>query len=131
VARTDVVRLDCLRADGVPSDADELLTALAQFDVLSNVVAIDGADLQRAAGVYFPNFARFYGHRVAPVVERLTSDVDMRDQLLEELDDAELAEVLNAMGAYAKRVGWQFDGFTSWSQPVAEFIGLNLPPEAA
>ncbi len=131
VARTDVVRLDCLRADGVPSDADELLTSLAQFDVLSNVVAIDGADLQRAAGVYFPNFARFYGHRVAPVVERLTSDVDMRDQLLEELDDAELAEALNAMGAYAKRVGWQFDGFTSWSQPVAEFIGLNLPPEAA
>jgi hypothetical protein len=130
VARTDVVRLDCLRADGVPSDADELLTALAQFDVLSNLVAIDGADLQRTAGVYFPNFARFYGHRVAPVVERLTSDVDMRRQLLEELDDAELAEALNAMGAYAKRVGWQFDGFTSWSQPVAEFIGLNLPPEA-
>ncbi len=130
VARTDVVRLDCLRADGVPSDADELLTALAQFDVLSNVVAIDGADLRRATGVYFPNFARFYGHRVAPVVERLISDVDMRDQLLEELDDADLAEALNAMGAYAERVGRQFDGFTSGPPPVAEFIALNLPPEA-
>jgi hypothetical protein len=131
VARTDVVRLDCLRSDGVASDDDELLTTLAQFDVLSNVVALDGAGLRSGGGVYFPNFARFYGHRVAPVVERLTSDMDMRGKLLARLDDAELAQALNTIGTYATSVGWHFDGFTSWSQPVAEFIRLNLPPEAA
>jgi hypothetical protein len=129
VARTDVARLDCLRSDGVPPDADELLTALAQFDVLSNVVALDGADARRAAGVYFPNFARFYGHRVAPVIERLISDADMRDQLLGGLGDAELAEALRGMGEYAKQVGWHFDGFTNWPPSVEEFIALNLPPE--
>ena len=54
--------------------------------------------------MFFPNFARLYTHRVAPVVERLTSDVDMRGKLLERLDDAELAQALNAIGTYAKSV---------------------------
>lgn len=40
LARTVIVRLDCLRPDLQETDADKMLTSLAQFDLLFNLAAI-------------------------------------------------------------------------------------------
>ena len=126
LARTDAVRLECLRADGVGSDDDVILTAIAQFDVLYNVVAIDDAG-ETGGGVYFTNFARFHGHRVTPVIERLIADEGMRQDLLEHGDDANLSVALQAIGTQAQQVGSQYDGFTRWSPAIEDFINWNRP----
>ncbi len=126
VARTDALRLECLRMDGVGSDDDVILTSMAQFDVLYNVVAIDAAG-KLGGGVYFTNFARFFGTRVTPVIERLIADEGMRDDLLGHVDDANLALALKAIGAQAQQVGAQYDGFTAWSPEIEQFIAWNRP----
>jgi len=128
LARNVVARLGCLRPDGLGPEDDELLTSLAQFDVLANLVAIDDAE----AGVggsklFYPNFARFYQHRVTPIVEQLLTDRDMRDALLSG-GDKDLALALQRVGEQAVHDGWRFDGFQGWDRtPVAKFISANLP----
>ena len=64
-ARDDVMRLDCLRSDG-PSD-DDVLTTIVQFDLLSNLAAIDDAHSldQR---VFYTNFGKVVGDLTDPVV---------------------------------------------------------------
>jgi hypothetical protein len=126
LARNDAARLECLRADGLAPDDDELLTSIAQFDVLSNIVAIDSAGDVRSR-VFFPNFARFYQHRITPAVERLFTDTEMRAELFTR-DDEDLAVALNAIGESARHAGWQFDGFEGWDRTsVGTFIDDNLP----
>lgn len=129
LARNDVARLGCLRPDGLGPEDDELLTSLAQFDVLSNLVAVDdaGADVG-GSKLFYPNFARFYQHRVTPIVEQLLTDPEMRDALLTG-DDKDLALALQRVGEQAVHDGWRFDGFQGWDRtPVAGFIASNLPP---
>ena len=129
LARNEIARLECLRPDGLDPDNDELLTAVAQFDLLSNLVAMDGT---RAGGERraYPNFARLYQHRVMPVVERLLVDHEMRSTLFTGADD-QLALALETLGERARSVGWQTDGFEGWERtPVAAFIADNLPGDA-
>jgi hypothetical protein len=128
LARADAARLGCLRSDGISPDADEIMTSLAQFDALYNVVAIDAAR-GTAGGVFYPSFARFYSHRVTPVVERLLADPEMRGQLVA-MDNPGLASALNAIDALAQQVGIHYDGFIEWSATINEFIRENLPPAA-
>jgi hypothetical protein len=126
LARNDAARLECLRPDGLAPDDDELLTSIAQFDVLSNIVAIDGAgDVSRR--VFHTNFARFYQHRITPIVERLLTDPEMHHTLFTRGDD-DLAIALNAIGELARQEGWRFDGFDGWDRSsVGKFIAENLP----
>lgn len=126
LARSDAARLDCLRPDGVAPDDEALLTSLAQFDILSNVVAI--GDAQTVEGrVFYPNFARFRQTRVQQAAERLLNDPAMREALFP-LDDADLATALQAIGNVARSEGWRYDGFEGWDRtPVGEFIEENLP----
>jgi hypothetical protein len=130
LARNDVVRLNCLRADGLTPDDDQITTSLAQFDVLSNVVAIDGA-ADTHGRVFYSNFARFRQSRVQPAVDRLLADPDMRRTLFTGSDE-DLAVALAAIGERAQKEGWRFDGFEGWDQtPVGDFIVQHLPPEPA
>jgi len=69
LAREDVARLDCLRPDGLARDDDEIITSLAQFDVLSNIVAV--APAPRCRETFYPNFARFRQTRIQRLVEQL------------------------------------------------------------
>lgn len=63
LARNDIARLDCVRADGIAEDDEQVTSSLAQFDILANLVAI--ADVGEAsARVYYPNFARFRQDRI-------------------------------------------------------------------
>lgn len=135
LARNDVARLDCLRPDGLVPDADGIITSLAQFDVLSNIVAIDSAaksdNAARANGrVFYPNFARFRQIRIQPIVERLLTDDEMRSTLFTHGND-ELAMALATIGEHAQHESRMFDGFQGWgATPVGKFIEENLPPSA-
>jgi hypothetical protein len=127
-AREDSARLACLRSDGVRPEDEALLTSLVQFDVLSNLAAID--DAQSVDGrVFDTNFARFRQSRIQPMVERLLSDQDLRQAIFHG-SDADLALALSAIESLAAREGVWYDGFHSWAHtPVAEFIAQHLQPE--
>jgi hypothetical protein len=126
LARADAARLDCLRSDGIGPNDDELIASLAEFDALSNIVAIDGAG--EAAGRYFyPNFARFESHRVIPIVERLLRDPEMREILFTR-SDSQLAQALAVIGHFAEQEGMRFFGFAGWDDYISKFISENGPP---
>lgn len=125
-ARDDAMRLACLRSDG-PSD-DEVLTSITQFDVLSNLAAIDDAHSldQR---VFYTNFARFRQDRIQPVVNRLLTDLTMRAAIFTG-DDEKLAAALAEVGRLASSEGLRYGGFQDWyATPVAEFIRQHPPTE--
>lgn len=125
LARADVTRLECLRTDG-PND-EEITTSLAQFDILSNIVAVVAAPEARFAKTFYPNFARFRQSRVQPLVELLLTDEQMRSALGVS-DDASLASALNDIGGIAHQEGLRFDGFETWAHtPVGDFISQHLP----
>lgn len=128
LARTVAARLDCLRPDGLSSEDDEVLTSIAQFDVLSNVVAVGDAK-DTARRVFYANFARFRQTRVQKIVERLLSDSAMR-RVLFPLADNDLAIALNEIGRLAREEGWRYDGFDGWDRTrVGEFIRTHLPDD--
>jgi hypothetical protein len=80
LARADAARLDCLRPDGLGPDDEAVLTSIAQFDFLANVVAIDHAQSTEWK-VFYPNFARFRQDRIQGIADRLISDPVMRQEL--------------------------------------------------
>ena len=125
-ARDGAMRLACLRSDG-PTD-DEVLTSIAQFDVLSNLAAIDDAH-SLDPRVFYTNFARLRQDRIQPVVNRLLTDPTMRADVFRGGDD-ELAAALAVVGQLATSEGARFDGFRDWyGTPVADFIRLHPPVE--
>ena len=129
LSRAVAVRLDCLRLDGVAADDDDLVTSLAAFDVLTNIVAVDGAG--EAAGRYFyPNFSWFESKRVVPTVSRLLSDSDMRQAIFKGTDE-QLAIALKTIGDLATKEGMRFFGFEGWWPEIEDFIAKNLPPAPA
>ncbi len=58
LAEAQAARLECLRPDGLDADADELLTSLAQFDILTNIVAVEDSPELAYGKTFYPNFAR-------------------------------------------------------------------------
>jgi hypothetical protein len=126
LARDDAVRLECLRSDG-PSD-DAMVTSIAQFDVLSNLAAIDDANSTEMK-IFYTNFARFRQDRVQPVVEKLLSDPAMRAEIFRGTD-ADLATALAAVDHFATTQGMLYGGFHGWQGTrVWEFVMEHLPPE--
>lgn len=126
LAAIEVQRLGCLREDGAESNPDALLTSLAQFDVLSNIVSLDDTTGGGSRRTY-PNFARFYQHRVNPIVVQMLEDAAARRELFSG-DDASLAAALHFLGEQARQQGWMTDGFEGWDgTPVGEFIAANKP----
>jgi hypothetical protein len=126
LAREQVQRLVCLRPDGITADDDAIFTALAQFDVLSNIVAIGDAGTTKTK-VFYTNFARFRQDRVDPVVERLLRDESMRRELFAR-DDEHLAAALMAIAEMAHAEGVRYDGFMGWGagSSVGDFIADHL-----
>jgi hypothetical protein len=118
------MRLECLRSDG-PSD-DQVLTSIAQFDVLSSLAAIDEAHTTDQR-VFYTNFARFRQERIGSAVERLLTDDAMRAEIFRG-NDRELAEALAAVGHLAMHEGLRYGGFHDWyGTSVAAFINQHLP----
>jgi hypothetical protein len=127
LARAVAVRLDCLRSDGIGVEDEALLTSIAEFDLLSNVVAIDDSIGLRPGRVFYTNFARLSQQRVQRIAERLLSDSEMKTVLLTHGDDV-LAAALYQIGEQARSEGWRYDGFHSWEGTlVGEFIGEHIP----
>jgi hypothetical protein len=124
LARAVAARLECLRQDGLGSDDDELVTSLAQFDVLSNLVGIDdgGEALER---YFYPNFARFDSLEVILMVSRLLTDDEMHATIFKGTDQA-LALALKAVGNAAVREGMRSFGFSGWGPEIDTFIAQNL-----
>jgi hypothetical protein len=127
LARADVVRLACLRPDGLSEEDEAILNSLAQFDVLSNITAIgDAGDVD--SRVFYPNFARFRQERATPIVSRLLTSDEMRSVLFPRSDE-DLAAALREIGRMAGQEGMRYAGFMGWDRDVATFIRRHLPPE--
>lgn len=130
LARNEVARLFCLRPDGLAPDDDAIITSLAQFDVLSDITAIDGAGAADRR-VFYTNFARFRQDRIQPIVNRLLEDADMRATLFRRGNE-DLAIAFARIAEMASTEGVRYDGFEGWvNTPVGEFIERYLPDEAA
>jgi hypothetical protein len=126
LARDRTKRLACLRPDGLEADNDVIITSLAQFDVLSNIAAIDDAS-DTDPRVFWPNFSQFRQERIQPMVDRLLTDREMRQALFRG-NDAELATAFSAIENVAHGQGLRYDGFESWARtPVGTFIENNTP----
>ncbi len=121
LARKDVERLACLRSDGISPEDEIVISSLAQFDVLSNIAAIDGAGNAKSR-VFYPNFARFRQERIQPVVDRLLTDQEMRKIIFEGADE-DLALALDRIGEVAHSEGIRYGGFEDWDRTsVKDFI---------
>jgi hypothetical protein len=126
LARAEISRLHCLRADGTAAEDEAILTSLAQFDFLSNLVAIDGAG-EAASSIFWPSFSRFRQDRIQPAADRLLVDQEMRSQVFGRGDD-DLAIALASIGKVAMNDGFRYDGFNGWEHTkVGEFVEQNLP----
>jgi hypothetical protein len=125
LARQQVLRLACLRADGVRADDDELLDSLAQFDLLQALVAIANAR-SVSTGVFYTNFAAFRPDRVEPAVERLIRDREMRKMIFP-LTDTDLALALNKLNEMASREGVATGFFGFQAEPIVRFINEHQP----
>lgn len=128
LARKVVGRLGCLQPDGLDPEDDSIFTDLAQFDLLSNLIAID--DVREPQGrVFYPNFARFRQERIQPIADRVVQEPELRSALLRNGEEV-LAEALLEVGNRAANEGWRFDGFMGWERtPVATFIAGHLPKQ--
>ncbi len=125
LARNVVARLECVRPDGVQPDDDAIFTDLAQFDLLSNLIAIDATE-DTDGRVFYPNFARFRQERIQPIVDQIVTDQGLRGELFEN-GDVVLAQALVEVGGRAASEGWRFDGFEGWEMtPVAAFVAEQL-----
>jgi hypothetical protein len=123
-----VERQLALRPD--TDDQDAILTSLAQFDMLSNLAAIDAARSTDSA-VYWPNWSRFRQDRIQPVADTLATDPEFRKEIFRG-SDRDLAGALLAVGRSAHSAAIQYDGFWGWQEgtPVGDFI-LALAPRDA
>jgi hypothetical protein len=127
LAVEDTLRLEgCPVAGGDSPDEDALINSVAEFDVLSNIVAIGDAKDVDHGGVFYPNFARFRGDRIQRIVERLLNDDEMRSILFDLADD-DLAIALQGISQRARSEGWAFDGFMGWNPDIEDFIVEHLP----
>jgi hypothetical protein len=125
-ARDDGIRLDCLRSDGASDDA--VLTSIVQFDLLSNLVAVDAAH-SLDPRVFYTNFARFRQDRVEPIIDKLLTDQPMRAEIFKGSDD-ELAMALAVIGEAAMNEGLRYGGFHDWYGTLAaQFIAEHPPPQ--
>lgn len=125
LARDVVRRLDCLRPD-FASDDDQILTNLAQFDFLGCVVALGEVGNERASGVFYPSFARFYATRTQPIAQRLLREPEMRHILYSNEDDSHLARTLRLIDEVAQRESFRYDGWDGYTEDVATFILANI-----
>jgi hypothetical protein len=109
-------------------DSDEILTSLAQFDLLSNLAAIDGAG-STDSGIFYTNWARFRQERIQPIADRLVTDSAVRHAIFRDHDDAYLAAAFTEVGKMARTEGIRYDGFWGWQPgtPVGDFIAANAP----
>ncbi len=108
---------------------DSLLDSLCQFDLLVTVVSGVAADVISERGllaVSFPNYARADSGRANPVVRSLVFNAEIRQALLADTGDRQLAVVLELADRVAQREGqafWGWEGYTD--QAVRTFVATN------
>lgn len=103
-------------------DDDAILTSLAQFDLLSNLAAVDGAGSVDSA-VFYTNWARFRQDRIQPVVDRVVADPGVRTAIFRDHNDEDLRVAFQEIAKMAHREAMRYDGFWGWDRtPVGEFI---------
>jgi hypothetical protein len=106
-------------------DDDEILTSLAQFDLLSNLAAIDGAGSVDSA-VFYPHWARFRQDRIQPVADRVIADPNVRQAVFRDHNDEDLAVAFREIAKMARQQAMRYDGFWGWDRtPVGEFISAT------
>src|SRR5262249_15004572 len=85
-------------------DKDAILTSLAQFDLLSNLVAIDAAASVESS-VFYTSWARFRQERIQPIADRIATDPEFRKEIFGG-SDINLALALLAVGKMAAPRGF-------------------------
>jgi hypothetical protein len=110
-------------------DKDAILTSLAQFDLLSNLIAIDAAASVESS-VFYTSWARFRQERIQPIADRIATDSEFRKAIFGG-SDTNLALALLAVGKMARTEGIRYDGFWGWDTgtPIGNFIQENAPSD--
>jgi len=86
-----------LHPDGVV-DERELISAVCQFDFLVNAVVAWEAREGSPEKVVMPYYAAWEADRVQPIADRLVSDHSLRNAVLPDVEDSDLAVLLRSWG---------------------------------
>jgi hypothetical protein len=131
-ARNLIRESSALHADA-PSEPDQVLDSLCQFDALTGVVFLADPGGSGSPS-YAPSFARYYHHRTEPVFVTLVTDPRMRQQLVGG-NDQQLANAMISIDAMARQVGFRYDGwegFTYTNNPaVTAYLAQNATERAS
>ena len=113
-ARQHIDQLPALRPDypnaqfsftpnSAPDPADSLLDSVTQFDLLWCVLAVvSGHDRD-----HYPSFSAFYARRSVPILDLIIGDLSVREQLLPEVPDAEVARAIQEVEEVANQEAWR------------------------
>jgi len=121
-ARLNTEALSCVNPDG--ADGETVLSSMAQFDLLVSLRRIDATG--SAQKLRYPNFGRFYEHRLEPVVEELLQAGELRTEIFPRSDE-DLATALTEIGGSIRRTLFRFNGFREWPPRVVDFIDEHFP----
>jgi hypothetical protein len=103
LARPPETDLDPYLRPALPASDEQILDSILQFDVLTVLMTILGAEPEEGRS-WYPNFAFSYTGRSEPVVRRFISDEAMRSALLPDgASDARVAAALRDIDSHARR----------------------------
>lgn len=103
-------------------DPEAILNSLCEFDATAAIVAVCSDDSEDSGSAYYPNFARFYGHRSEPAFARIIRDSEVRN-ILAPVDDATLAAAFLDVDRVALTEARIFDGWHGLNDPaIVSFI---------
>jgi hypothetical protein len=109
-------------------DHDQLLNALAQFDLWWCVMAQTKST--RNSPVFYPSCAALHQYRCQPAIYTIATDADARADAFPDTDDELVAHCLAQVVVTAERESWKYGGF--WNgidegTPAYVFITENVP----
>lgn len=110
-ATATALRVAALRPDA--ADEHQILDSLLVFDMLANLIELDRADRAATRDEVSPDFAVFGAEPHRPVVRRILDDGTLREALLLDRRQRDVARLLTSLDAQAKRVANACAGF--WS----------------
>ncbi|MBA3261039.1 MAG: ATP-binding protein [Thermoleophilaceae bacterium] len=125
IAQEHTMRLRWLHPDVAPT-SEQVLSSICQFDLLSNLVAIDSAIGN--PDPFLGHFGRWYARRTDPAVVTVIEDAEARAEIFPQGDD-ELREALAMIAANTEGRGQGWGGWGGYEDP--RIIRFLRPAEGA
>lgn len=130
MAQEHTMRLRWLHPD-LPPDSEQVLSSICQFDLLSNLVAIDSA-IGNNPDPFLGHFGRWYAQRSDPAVVTVIEDAEARAAIFPQGND-ELRRALEMIAANTEGRGHGWGGWGGYADPrIIRFLhpGEGAAPQA-